>query len=104
MKTALPFKYIQQPTNLVRVRFDGQDYHLPDSENLAAALLAAGVRDLRNTAVSGAPRAPFCMMGACFDCIVTIDGTTRQACMTQVRDGLCVERMKPVHGGTDDTL
>jgi sarcosine oxidase subunit alpha len=41
--------------------------------------------------VSGAPRAAFCMMGACFDCLVTIDGVgSRQACMVPVRDGMAV--------------
>jgi predicted molibdopterin-dependent oxidoreductase YjgC len=35
------------------------------------------------------------MMGACFDCLVKIDGETRQACMETVRDGLVIE---PAHG------
>lgn len=76
----------------VAVRFDGQDYALPDGANLAAALLAAGLRSLRHTPVSGAPRGPFCMMGACYDCLVEIDGITRQACMVEVSDGLIVTR------------
>lgn len=76
----------------VTVRFDGQEYRLPEGANLAAALLAAGLRSLRDTPVSGAPRGPFCMMGACYDCLVQIDGVTRQACMVEVRDGLIVTR------------
>lgn len=99
MKTVSPFEFLSKPGPLVTVRFDGKDYQLPDGENLAAALLAAGVRSIRHTPVSGAPRAPFCMMGACFECLVQIDGATRQACMTEVREGLVVERMKPIGGG-----
>lgn len=98
MKTASAFEFLSDPGSLVTVMFDGQDYQLPDRENLAAALLAAGVLSLRQTPVSSAPRSVFCMMGACFDCLVLIDGVTRQACMTQVRDGLVVERMKPQRG------
>ena len=53
-----------------------------------AALLAAGVMPFRQTPVSGAPRGPFCMMGACYDCLVEIGGETRQACMIEVTEGL----------------
>jgi predicted molibdopterin-dependent oxidoreductase YjgC len=70
------------------VRFDGQDLLLTDGVNLAAALLEAGVIRFRQTPFSGAPRGPFCMMGACFDCLVLIDGVSRQACMTEVTEGM----------------
>ena len=63
---------------------------------LAAALLAAGVSTFRRTPASGAPRGPFCMMGACHDCLVLIDGERVQACMTEVRDGLEAD---PAGGG-----
>ena len=43
-----------------------------------------GNRTSRDSAVIGAPRGPFCMMGVCFDCLVEIDGLpNRQACMTR---------------------
>ena len=48
----------------------------------------AGVMPFRLTPVSGAPGGPFCMMGACFDCLIEIEGTTRQACMVDVATGL----------------
>ena len=63
---------------------------LPLGENLAGALLVAGVMPFRHTPVSGAPRGPFCMMGACYDCLVLIDGMTLQACMLQVAEGMTV--------------
>lgn len=102
MKTVSPFNYLKPPKNLVPVTFDGQEYLLPEGADLASALLAAGVRSLRNTPVSGEPRAPFCMMGSCFECLVLIDGVTHQACMTEVSSGLVVERMKPINGAQDD--
>lgn len=64
-------------------------------DSVAAALLAAGIADCRDTPVRDVPRGPFCMMGVCFDCLVTIDGQpNRQACMTPVREGMVVLRQR----------
>jgi len=61
-------------------------------DTVAAALLAAGIAYCRITPVSGAKRAPYCMMGVCFECLVTIDGIgNRQACLIQVAEGMRVE-------------
>jgi hypothetical protein len=61
-------------------------------DSVAAALLLAGVEHCRTTPVSGAKRAPYCMMGVCFDCLVTIDGVgNRQACLIGVQEGMRVE-------------
>lgn len=91
MKPASPFLDLSNGA-CVNVTFDGATLSLPEGANLAAALLAADVTVFRNTAISAAPRAPFCMMGACFDCLVQIDGTTRQACMIEVSEGLDLSR------------
>jgi predicted molibdopterin-dependent oxidoreductase YjgC len=62
-------------------------------DSVAVALLAAGIATTRTTAVSGAPRGPYCMMGACFDCLAEVDGRANvQTCMTRVRDGMRVQR------------
>ena len=82
------FRELDARSVRVPVVFDGRSLSLPEGENLAAALLAAGVGVFRRTPVSGAGRGPFCMMGACYDCLVEIDGVTRQACMTQVSEGM----------------
>lgn len=100
MKTDSPFREIDPQSNRVLVRFEGVDLTLPLGENLAAALLVAGVMPFRHTPVSGAPRGPFCMMGTCFDCLVQIDGLTVQACMLQVSEGL--EIMMPAARGPAD--
>ena len=64
-------------------------------DTVAAAMLAAGHSSGRDTPVSGSPRGPFCMMGACFECLVEIDGqANRQACMTPVSEGMKVRRMQ----------
>ena len=87
VKLALPFLELEKAPR-VPVIFDGTALELPEGANLAAALLAAGVAVFRQSPVSGAPRAPFCMMGACFDCLVEIDGIVQQACMMDVTAGL----------------
>ena len=62
-------------------------------ETLAAVLCRQSALWSRKTAVSGAVRAPFCMMGTCFECSMEIDGVqNRQACMTTVADGMIVKR------------
>lgn len=73
----------------VTVRIDGRPVAARTGDTVAAALLSAGLRQCRTTPVSGAPRGPYCMMGACFECLVTIDGVgNRQSCLTVVREGM----------------
>ncbi|MBT8411589.1 MAG: (2Fe-2S)-binding protein [Octadecabacter sp.] len=90
MRTVSPFLELEE-TPRVEVVFCGEGLRLPQGANLAAALLAAGVGVFRHTTVSGAPRGPFCMVGACFDCLVEIDGVVRQACMIEVTEGLQIK-------------
>ncbi|NML96647.1 (2Fe-2S)-binding protein [Paraburkholderia sp. RP-4-7] len=78
----------------VRVVVDGRHVDVPEYATVAAALLYAGVTVFRHTPVGAAPRAPYCMMGVCFDCLVEIDGLpNQQACMVRVRDGMEVKAM-----------
>ncbi|MBS0244624.1 MAG: (2Fe-2S)-binding protein [Proteobacteria bacterium] len=64
-------------------------------DSVAAALLAAGISPTRLTPVSGAARQPYCMMGACFECIMMIDGVAnRQGCLVGVREGMKVETLQ----------
>jgi hypothetical protein len=54
---------------------------------LTAVLTHAG--RLRATEFSGAPRAGFCMMGACQDCWMQLeDGTRLRACSTFIAPGM----------------
>ena len=76
----------------VTLVIDGKPVTARDGDTVAAAMFAAGLHHCRTTPVSGAPRAPFCMMGVCFDCLVTVDGIgNRQGCLVRVRDGMHVE-------------
>lgn len=71
--------------------FEGVPVTAYPGDTVAAALLSNGILSLRETPVSGARRAPFCMMGVCFDCLVRIDGVAdQQACLVPARPGLSV--------------
>lgn len=84
------------------VFFDGQPIVAREGETVAAALLAAGIDSFRTTPVRQVPRGPHCMIGACFDCLLRIDGeANRQGCMTPVRQGMQVEAMEPVRSVGD---
>lgn len=102
MKTASPYRELSPKAERVEISFEDAPLALPPGQNLAAALLAAGVVHLRSTPISDSPRAPFCMMGACYDCLVVIEGEQRQACMTQVQAGMVVTRAPLKEGGLDD--
>jgi len=72
--------------------FAGRLIEARAGETVAAALLAAGVKHFRTSAVTGQRRAPYCMMGVCFECLVEIDGcANRQACLVPVSEGIRVE-------------
>lgn len=79
----------QQPP--VTIHVQGRATPVRAGQPLATALLGAGVVPFRATPVSGAPRAPLCLMGVCFDCLVEVDGAQNvQSCMVEVREGMQV--------------
>ena len=80
------------PATAVTLKVDGKPIRARAGDTVAAAMLAAGIDHCRTTPVTGAPRAPYCLMGVCFDCLVTIDGVgSRQGCLVPVREGMAVE-------------
>jgi len=80
---------------VVTISVDGLEVSARAGETVAAALLAADFDAFRTSGISGASRGPYCMMGVCFDCLVSIDGIgSRQACLVQVREGMRVETQR----------
>lgn len=71
---------------------DGRTADGREGDTVASALLAAGVETCRTSAVGGEPRAPYCLMGVCFECLVTVDGVgNQQGCLVALRPGMTVE-------------
>lgn len=86
------FKRLVERGASVALTVDGRRIEARTGDSVAAALLVAGMNHCRTTPVSGVPRAPYCLMGVCFECLVTIDGIgSRQACLVPVRDGMRIE-------------
>jgi hypothetical protein len=79
----------------VPVTVEGRTVRVPQGASAAAAVLLAGLSSIRDTAVGGGERTPYCMMGVCFDCLAEIDGVpNRQSCMIAVRPGMRIRRQR----------
>ena len=77
----------------IAVVVEGRRVHVPAGASAAAAVLIAGFRSIRESPVKGSERAPYCMMGVCFDCLAEIDGVpNRQTCMVEARPGMRIQR------------
>lgn len=72
---------------------EGQPISVGAQESAAAAALHAGLGYTRTSPITDEKRAPYCMMGVCFECLMVIDGVpSRQACMVKVALGMRIER------------
>jgi sarcosine oxidase subunit alpha len=87
MNASLLFK----PPRLVTVIVEGKARELPEGMMIASALASTGQRTLRRSPRTGAPRGAFCLMGACQECAIHVNGALAQACMTPVREGMQIE-------------
>ncbi len=93
------FRRLPDTPASVVVSFEDQTVPAAPGDTVAAALLAAGLMPFRIEPVEGAPRAPWCMIGNCFECLVEIDGrANRQACMVTVREGMHIRRQRGATG------
>lgn len=71
---------------------DGRTVDAHAGESVAAVLLAEGFVALRRSVRLAEPRGLFCGMGACFECLVRVNGRPNvRACMTPVEGGMRVE-------------
>ena len=79
----------------IAVEVEGRPVMVPAGASAAAAVLLSGLPSLRDTPVRGSGRAPYCMMGVCFDCLAEIDGVpNRQSCMVAARPGMRIRRQR----------
>lgn len=87
----------------VTVWVEGQAIKVRSHDSAAAAVLAAGLSASRTSVVSGSARAPYCMMGVCFECLLEINGEENvQGCMTQVSEGMHIRRQQRARHLVDD--
>lgn len=88
------FRKLHEPgDSALTITIDGQSVRAEPGETVAAVLLRQTQAWSRLTPVSRSRRAPYCMMGVCFDCLAEVDGVASvQTCLTTVRDGMRVTR------------
>jgi len=80
---------------VVQILYQGKAIDACEGDTVAAALVAAQVTAFRETPMVGTLRGPYCMMGVCFECLLTIDGEpNRQGCQVLVTDGMTVEQQQ----------
>ncbi|MCH4089764.1 (2Fe-2S)-binding protein [Acetobacter sp.] len=79
------------PTN-IRVMVDGQTVLALAGESVAAILLRTCDGPTGHDH-AGRPRAPYCMMGICFECVAIVDGAASvRTCLIPARDGMNIQR------------
>ncbi len=76
----------------VNVTLDNLQVSLASGISVAAALLESGEIISRISPSSAKPCSPHCLMGICYECQMEIDGIQRQACMTEVKEGMIINR------------
>lgn len=78
----------------VTIFFEGKSLTVPAGISVAAAVLGPGhAGHTGKNPVMGDNRAPVCLMGVCFECMMEIDGIpNQQSCLITVREGMKVKR------------
>ena len=72
--------------------FNGQQIEAYTNETIAAALHAAGIRELAKSPNLHRPRGLFCAIGNCSYCLMVVDGEPNiRVCVVKVRHGMKVE-------------
>lgn len=77
----------------IALRLEGAPIEAQQGDTLLTALLAGDAGHLRRSEFGDGDRAGFCLMGACQDCWVVVEGIGRvRACATLAEAGMEVRR------------
>ena len=81
------FRRIKSQDDTVTIYIDDKPFLATAGEPVANVLLNEG--SARSHGPERQTRGPYCMMGVCFDCMITLqDGRVEQACQTYAEDGI----------------
>lgn len=79
----------------ITFQFDGQTYEGFENDTIASALLANGIRTLREHEETGHARGIYCNIGHCYECRVTVNGESNvRACLTPIEHNMNIESGK----------
>lgn len=96
------------PGKTVHIIVNGAPVEVPEGISVAAAVLGhSHERHFYEHGLDGGKRAPWCLMGVCFECMLEIDGKPDvQSCMVPVAEGMVVNTQKrpavPGENGSSD--
>jgi hypothetical protein len=94
------FKKITTAQNVdnIDIEIEGETYSVPADITVAAAvLMATGSVNYRKH-LADEPRAPYCMMGVCHECLIQIDDVeNQQGCLVNVLPGMRIQRQGQSH-------
>ena len=85
------FRLLDSNKPEVELVLDGETVAVPAGVSVAAALLHLDKLPTRY-GPEQTPRAPHCLMGACFECLLEIDGVEQRACQVKVQPGMRLRR------------
>jgi 2Fe-2S iron-sulfur cluster binding domain len=92
-KGVLMFRKLHDPDPRITIEIDGATAAAEPGESVAAVLLRQTEPWSRLTPVTASKRAPYCMMGVCFECLAEVDGVASvQTCLKPVCQGMRVAR------------
>lgn len=75
----------------LNIVIDGEPCDVPVGISVAAALALTG-NGVTRSSVSDERRAPFCGMGVCQECRVTVNGRRMLACQTECQPDMVIKR------------
>lgn len=78
---------------VVEVFIDDSPVQAQVGESVAALLLRQPESKTRCHPIDDSARAPYCLMGVCFECLAVINGVaSSQTCQIAVEEGMRIER------------
>ena len=73
----------------IKFTFNGREIKAYEGETIAAALHAAGVKELQKSLKHDRPRGLFCAIGNCSSCFMEVDGEPNvKTCVIEVKEGM----------------
>lgn len=79
-------------TERITVRLNEREVIAAAGQSVGAIFMGQGIKAWRTTRSEGKPRGLFCGIGACYDCLVTVDGVANQrACIVEACDSMSIE-------------
>ena len=82
------FRHINGDKTDITIFVDEKPTNASSGETVAAVLLRENIYAVHTTP-NGEARGPYCMMGVCFDCMVTLENRqSEQACQIDATEGL----------------